>query len=139
MRNSNSRNLRARAAALRDRGRRALDDGDQGDFIASLILLPAILVFTCLLTAIPAALVVWISEVSRILCIVFWLRWRRDRGIKPNDRISIVCLPRRRIFRFGRICGRADLLARHGQARGQRVEARQRGSFAIAWLSSWIS
>jgi len=36
------------------------------DFIASLILLPVILVFTCLLTAIPAALVAWISEVSRI-------------------------------------------------------------------------
>jgi Na+/H+ antiporter NhaC len=72
VRNSNSRNLRARAAALRDRGRRALDDGDQGDFIASLILLPAILVFTCLLTAIPAALVVWKSEVSRIRSALFF-------------------------------------------------------------------
>jgi Na+/H+ antiporter NhaC len=72
VRNSNSRNLRARASALRNRGRRALDDGDQGDFIASLILLPVILVFTCLLTAIPAALVVWISEVSRIHSALFF-------------------------------------------------------------------
>lgn len=37
-----------------------------GDLVASLIFLPVILVFTCGLTAIPAALVVWISEVSRI-------------------------------------------------------------------------
>jgi hypothetical protein len=44
----------------------------RGDFIASLILLPAILVFTCLLTAIPAALVVWISEVSRIRSALFF-------------------------------------------------------------------
>jgi hypothetical protein len=72
VRNSNSRNLRGRASALRNRGRRALDDGDQGDFIASLILLSAILVFTCLLTAIPAALVVWISEVSRIRSALFF-------------------------------------------------------------------
>jgi hypothetical protein len=42
------------------------------DFIASLILLPVILVFTCLLTAIPAALVVWISEVSRIRSALFF-------------------------------------------------------------------
>jgi hypothetical protein len=42
------------------------------DFIASLILLPAILIFTCLLTAIPAALVVWISEVSRIRSALFF-------------------------------------------------------------------
>jgi hypothetical protein len=35
------------------------------DLSASLIFLPVILVFTCLLTAIPGALVVWISEVSR--------------------------------------------------------------------------
>ncbi|MEH2554853.1 hypothetical protein V1286_002382 [Bradyrhizobium algeriense] len=42
------------------------------DFIVSLILLPVILVFTCLLTAIPAALVVWISEVSRIRSALFF-------------------------------------------------------------------
>lgn len=42
------------------------------DFIASLIFLPVILVFTCLLTAIPAALVVWISEVSRIRSALFF-------------------------------------------------------------------
>jgi hypothetical protein len=42
------------------------------DFIASLILLPVILVFTCFLTAIPAALVVWISEASRIRSALFF-------------------------------------------------------------------
>ena len=42
------------------------------DFIASLILVPVILVFTCLLTAIPAALVVWISEISRIRSALFF-------------------------------------------------------------------
>ncbi|WKA31313.1 hypothetical protein [Bradyrhizobium roseum] len=36
------------------------------DLVASLIFFPVILVFTCGLTAIPAALVVWIGEVSRI-------------------------------------------------------------------------
>jgi hypothetical protein len=42
------------------------------DLSVSLIFLPVILVFTCLLTAIPGALVVWISEVSRIRSALFF-------------------------------------------------------------------
>jgi hypothetical protein len=72
MRNSNCRNLRARAAALRNRDRHAIDDGHQGRLHRKSDLLPAILIFTCLLTAIPAALVVWISEVSRIRSALFF-------------------------------------------------------------------
>ena len=98
-----------------------------------------ILVITCAVTGISAAMVIWLSEkAGNAIVPVLWLcRWC-DRHVEPGRRFSNA-FKFHVVFRRGRILGRPWLLDSRRKARRSRRRLARRsahlGSFAIAWLN----
>jgi hypothetical protein len=87
------------------------------------VLFPALLVFvvTCLLTAIPAAFVFWLSEKFAIRSILFLCVCRRRyRSIEPSGSaggdVSTRATSSDLAVRGGRLCRGSGLLADRGKA-----------------------
>jgi hypothetical protein len=88
-----------------------------------------ILVITCAVTGIPAAMVIWLSEKLGIVPVLWLCRWG-DRHVEPGRRFSNA-FQFHVVFRCGRILGRHWLLDSRRKARRSRRRLARRAGVAL--------